>query len=99
MTAIGCRALLARDETEAVDHAREHNLDLVITDLRLRDNKNGIHLIHALREIHADLPAIIISGDTAPDRLKEASAAKAIFLHKPIDANKLRLAMANALRE
>ncbi len=35
------------------------------------------------------LPVIILTGDTSPERLREASASGYMLLHKPIDPSEL----------
>ena len=59
--------------------------DLIIADHRLEGVETGIH---AGERLHAALggviPAIIITGDTAPDRLREASLGGHRLLHKPV---------------
>ncbi len=35
------------------------------------------------------LPVIILTGDTSPERLREASASGYLLLHKPIDPERL----------
>lgn len=64
--------------------------DLVISDFRLKDDVSGLQVIQALRERYPGKPAILVTGDTAPDRLREAAAADAELLHKPIDLDALR---------
>lgn len=39
---------------------------------------------------------ILIAGDTAPDRIREATAAGHVLLHKPVNPQRLRLCMAKA---
>ena len=47
--------------------------DLIICDYRLRANENGIAVIERLRsEYNEPIPALLMTGDTAPDRLLEA---------------------------
>lgn len=50
----------------------------------------GAHAIVALRTLlgHA-LPALLISGDTAPERLQEAHASGITLLHKPVKPDDL----------
>ena len=68
--------------------------DLLICDYRLRDRENGIAVIERLRaEYNADLPAMLITGDTAPDRLAEAQASGLLLLHKPVSNSRLRAAI------
>lgn len=64
---------------------------LLLCDYRLRDHVTGIQVIKALRtQLGADLPAILISGDTAGERLRDAREADLPLVHKPIDAQLLR---------
>jgi signal transduction histidine kinase len=73
--------------------------DLVICDYRLRDSENGITAIARLRaRFEAEIPAILITGDTAPDRLREASQSGCLLMHKPVPNGKLRAAIANLTR-
>ncbi len=71
--------------------------DLIIADFRLREGESGIDAVEALRsEYNATIPAILITGDTAPDRLIEASAGGLPLLHKPVSGARLRTAMIRA---
>jgi hypothetical protein len=40
---------------------------------------------------------MLITGDTAPDRLAEARASQLILLHKPVSNSKLRAAIVNLI--
>lgn len=64
--------------------------DLIIADYRLRDEKRGDVAIQLVREeVNEDVPAMIVTGDTSPARLKEAAASGFTLLHKPVMANVL----------
>ena len=41
------------------------------------------------------IPAMLITGDTAPDRLAEAQASRLLLLHKPVSNGRLRAAIVN----
>jgi signal transduction histidine kinase/CheY-like chemotaxis protein len=67
---------------------------LIICDYRLRDNETGSTVIERLRhEYNDDIPGMLITGDTAPDRIKEAQASGYRLLHKPVANDKLRAAI------
>jgi signal transduction histidine kinase/ActR/RegA family two-component response regulator len=67
---------------------------LIICDYRLRDNKTGTAVVERLRsEFNDDIPAMLITGDTAPDRLREAETSGLLLLHKPVPNSKLRAAI------
>lgn len=86
----GCECEAAETIEEALALARAHAPDLVISDYRLREQRSGIEAIAALRELLGDaLPALLITGDTAPDRLREALASGIPLLHKPVSPSQL----------
>jgi two-component system, sensor histidine kinase len=70
--------------------------DLIISDYRLRGKENGIATIERLRsEFNQDISAILITGDTAPDRIREAMASDCFLMHKPVSNTRLRAAISN----
>ena len=96
---MGCTCMDAGSTQEALDLARQRCPDLVLADLRLRGDENGIAAIRELRALCGEVPALLISGDTAPDRLQDARRAGIRLLHKPVGLNALRAEMRAALRE
>jgi signal transduction histidine kinase/ActR/RegA family two-component response regulator len=72
--------------------------DLLISDYRLGHGLDGIAAVARFREVFGSaLPAILITGDTAPDRLIEAKQSGLLLLHKPVQNAKLRAAIRNLL--
>lgn len=73
---------------------------LIVSDFRLREHETGLDAIDLLHEEFADdtIPAILISGDTDPQRLIEATARAWPLLHKPVDPEALREAVTQLLR-
>jgi len=51
--------------------------------------------VEAIRALHAlaghAIPALLLTGDTEPSRMQEATSAGFPLLHKPVAANKLGL--------
>jgi signal transduction histidine kinase/CheY-like chemotaxis protein len=73
--------------------------DLIVSDYRLRDDENGIQVIEKVRhEFNVDIPAVLVTGDTGPERLRDAGAGGVPILHKPLNPAKLRTLMAGLLR-
>ena len=42
------------------------------------------------------VPALIVTGDTSPERLRELTATGRIVLHKPVAPERLRIAIREA---
>ena len=86
----GCECEAAESIEEALAMARLNAPDVVISDYRLREQRTGVEAIAALRALLGDsLPALLITGDTAPERLREAQASGIPLLHKPVSPGKL----------
>ena len=86
----GCVADAAESIEEALMLATKHAPDVVISDYRLRDQRTGLEAIAALRSVLGQsLPALLITGDTAPDRLREALGSNIPLLHKPVSPDHL----------
>jgi signal transduction histidine kinase len=84
LEAMGCRATLADGTASALAAARADEPDLVVADLRLRGGDDGFETVRAIRKLYPRLRAILISGDIAAERLREAEAAGIPLLHKPV---------------
>ena len=72
--------------------------DIIIADYRLRGICTGADIIRHIREIYdRSIPGILITGDTAPERIKEATSHGLILLHKPIHPSELHVAISDIL--
>jgi signal transduction histidine kinase len=97
---IGCKVMACGGyaEAERLLDGQPLKIDLIVADFRLRQHENGIDTVRKLRARLGDVPALLVSGDTAPERLREAQASALPLLHKPVSAEKLTDAMLAALR-
>lgn len=91
---IDCNVTFADGTAQAIDLARASKPDIVLSDLRLRGSDNGIETVRAIRKLYPAMPAILISGDTAPERLRDAETAGIALLHKPVPVGVLKQAIA-----
>jgi CheY-like chemotaxis protein len=98
----GCSVVTANSGAAALACLSEFERtpDLIISDYRLADGHNGIQAIERLREaLCAPVPAFLISGDTAPERLREARSSGYYLLHKPVLPITLRATISQLLKE
>ncbi|MAO57684.1 MAG: hybrid sensor histidine kinase/response regulator [Alcanivorax sp.] len=97
LTGWGCECRTAASLEEAL-HQEAAAPALILCDYRLREGRNGTEAIACLRtHFGADIPALLVTGDTAPSRLREASASGIPLLHKPVAALALHQALVAAL--
>ena len=93
LEAWGYRVLAAgcADEATRLLAANDSDADLIIADYRLRDGHTGPDAIERVNaQLGRRLPALIITGDTAPERMVEAQRNGHGLLHKPVAAERLR---------
>ncbi len=97
LSAHGCQVQVAGSTREGLLKSMGLPPDLLLTDFRLRGGEDGISAVRSLRSAFPGLPALIVSGDTAPERLREAHEAGLTLLHKPVSEEQLINAMQAAL--
>lgn len=74
--------------------------DVIVSDYRLPDDTDGIEVITRLRhKFGRDIPAILVTGDTAPDTILRISKAGFPMLHKPLRPAKLRALLTHLLQQ
>ena len=94
----GCKVVLAESARDAIraialEQARP---DIIISDYRLRNNCTGVDAIATVREaLEFDIPGIIVTGDNSPTRLKEVNDSGLHLLHKPVNPDEMRSAIAS----
>lgn len=89
----GCQVISAGSPSEAVDKVAASILkpEVLIIDYRLTDNVSGIDVATNLQKRFGyPIAVLIITGDTGPERLREADASGFPLLHKPVQPAKLR---------
>jgi signal transduction histidine kinase len=96
-----CTVAVAGDADQAVSEARATfaQPDALVVDYRLREQRTGLEGIALIRAAFAiDIPALIVSGDTAPERLREVASSGHTMIHKPAQPAALRSFLQSAMR-
>ena len=100
LTSWDCRPLVARNREEALAHVKTLGRapDFIVADFRLGGGDTCLQVIEAVRgACGAQMPAVIVTGDTAPGSLHEAQASGLPVLHKPVMPAKLRAVLMRML--
>jgi DNA-binding NtrC family response regulator len=83
VTQLGYKAIEARSGAEALDKARQHTPDLMITDLRM-PGIDGIELLKTMRTQHPEMPAVLVTAQgTLESAVQAMRNGAADFLLKP----------------
>lgn len=102
LDAWGFDVLAATSEDEAVALLEQHKRlpNAIVADYRLRNGRTGTEAIRHIRDLfHSPIPSIIITGDTAPERLREAEASGLSILHKPVQPPELQMLLKESLAQ
>jgi CheY-like chemotaxis protein len=79
---------------------RQQRPDLIISDYHLASGKTGSRAIEQINAAFgSSIPAILISGDTAPEPLRDAQDRGYILLHKPVEPMRLRAVIHEIFRD
>jgi signal transduction histidine kinase/CheY-like chemotaxis protein len=95
-----CEVVTATSGRRSIDQLSSSSRapDAIICDYRLGSEESGLAAIEALRsEFNEDIPALLVTGDTGPERLREIEASGLGVLHKPVQEQALRDALGRLL--
>ncbi|MBC7906467.1 MAG: response regulator [Rhodospirillaceae bacterium] len=93
----GLIVLPAEDMAQVLQRLDQAKPDLILSDLRLRAGLTGFEVVERVRTLMGgDIPAIILTGETGKAELAEGQRRNLTFLHKPIQAEPLKAAIARA---
>ncbi len=88
---LGHEVIGACDGASALEAARNHTFDLVISDFHMPGAPAGLELYAALRKLQPQCPLVVSTG-TADDRCLEDVRKFGVqhILHKPFEMEELR---------
>jgi two-component system, NtrC family, response regulator AtoC len=94
---VGLQPLQAADGTEALELLREHSVDVVLLDLKLRD-EDGMEILKRIREEDPALPVVMLTGHGAVEHAVLATKLGAYdFILKPPDLDHLGVVLKRAI--
>lgn len=99
MQAVGWVPLQAADLSEAHQQLTcRHDINAMVVDYRLGKGQTGPWLLQQLKAAGLSRPTVVLTGDTAPERLQELASLQVPVLHKPVDGPALVSALMLAVR-
>ncbi len=93
LTSWDCKVVTAGSGEDALEvlEKTEFDIDLIIADYRLREEKTGIDAIHLIcSRSEKEVPGILVSGDTGAERIQEVAMQGFELIHKPVPPEELR---------
>jgi CheY-like chemotaxis protein len=73
--------------------------DALVVDYALAGDRDGLDAIAAIRDaVGADVPAVLVSGESHPDELARIRDSGLMVIHKPVPPARLRSTLAHLLQ-
>ena len=98
---LGLRVITASSGIEALAQLKGsgERPDLIIADYRLAEGGSGIEMIWHIRQaLEQKTPAVLVTGDTLPESVRDMEASGCKVMHKPIEVDELVAHMNRLLR-
>jgi PAS domain S-box-containing protein len=90
LTKLGYSVASVSSGEEAVDYIKQHSVNLLVLDMIMEPGIDGLDTYKKILEIHPNQKAIIASGYSESDRVKEAQKLGATsYVRKPYLLNKI----------
>ncbi len=91
------RVSVSNEGLSAMEMIQKENFDVVLLDL-IMPEVNGLQVLQKIKEKDADVPVVILTGDSRKNIVNHALELGAYdFLNKPVDWGRLEFVLKNAL--
>ena len=98
LTGWGLRVISATTGSDALAQLDKVPPDVLLCDYRLRDGEIGLNVIAKFRaSFDTHIPAVLITGDTAPESVRAIKDSGHALLYKPVRPAKLRVLLSKML--
>lgn len=95
-----CTCISCESAADALSQIGTSSIDIMLVDYRLGDKLTGLDAVKEIRRsLSNQVPAIIITGDTAAEKIKEISKADANLMYKPVSVDQLKNEITSLLTE
>ncbi len=85
------KIFVAKTAQEALELYKNHNIDIILTDINLQKQNDGIELIKTIRQENLTIPIIVISASKDAMQIVQLIGLKLIdYIFKPISLKRLR---------
>ncbi len=89
LTSCGCTVYRASDLERAQQLLVLHPVEAIVSDFRLPGERTGLDFLVTLRKTSPHLRCLLVTGETAPERIAAIKASGVSFLHKPVQTPQL----------
>ena len=93
LSSYGCTVHCAADVEEAERQLRAHRIDTVVSDFRLPGPRSGLDFLLGVRARQPDVATLLVTGETAPERIATIRASGMPCLYKPVATEQLLAAL------
>src|SRR3990167_8962369 len=96
---VGYKCIVATGRREALHHLRQGNIDIVVTDLVMKET-DGLEILRTAKERIPDAQVILVTGyGTVETAVKAMQNGAFTFLEKPVNIHQIRMVVDEAVKK
>jgi DNA-binding NtrC family response regulator len=90
----------AEDEDVAVERLRNNSVDLILTDVRMKEHDSGVELLRVAKRDYPDIPVILITAfGTVPQAVQAMKEGAEDYIERPYNTEALVIRIRKALEK
>ena len=90
----------AEDEDVAIERLKNNSVDLILTDVRMKEHDSGVELLRVARRDYPDIPVILITAfGTVPQAVQAMKEGAEDYIERPYNTEALIMRIERAMQK
>lgn len=90
----------AEDEDIAIERLKNNSVDLILTDVRMKEHDSGVELLRVARRDYPDIPVILITAfGTVPQAVQAMKEGAEDYIERPYNTEALIMRIERAMQK
>jgi len=96
----GYSVIEAEDEDVAIELLRNNSVDLILTDVRMKEHDSGVELLRVVKRDYPNLPVILITAfGTVPQAVQSMKEGAEDYIERPYNTEALMVRIERAMQK
>ncbi|MDQ1317051.1 MAG: Sigma-54-dependent Fis family transcriptional regulator, partial [Candidatus Poribacteria bacterium] len=96
----GYGVIEAEDEDIAIESLKNNSVDLILTDVRMKEHNSGVELLRVVRRDYPDIPVILITAfGTVPQAVQAMKEGAEDYIERPYNTEALMVRIERAMQK
>jgi DNA-binding NtrC family response regulator len=96
----GYSIIEAEDEDIAIERLKNNSVDLILTDVRMKEHDSGVELLRVARKDYPDIPVILVTAfGTVPQAVQAMKEGAEDYIERPYNTEALIMRIERAMQK